>query len=146
VKGNTVGNTQFGIALVTDTAGEGNGASVTANKVFGTRLFDAIDVCVSDSTIQTNNIVNSTESAIHIDASCGAGNSNTVTSNTIVDACTGVLQDAGTTGNTATPNTFFAAGTTLGSSCTPQPPPAADSMRKVGSNLRLVTRYKPIRP
>lgn len=146
VKGNTVGNTQFGIAIVSDTSAEGNGASVTANKVFGTRLFDAIDVCTDTNTVQTNSIVNSTESAIHLDASCGSGNNNTVTGNTIVDACTGVLQDAGTT-NTVGTNTFFATGTPSGSSCTPTPAPAASSaMRKVGGNSRLVSRYKPIRP
>jgi hypothetical protein len=147
VKGNTVGNTQFGIAIVNDTAGQGNSASVTANKVFGTRLFDAIDVCTSTNVVQTNNIVNSTESAIHLDASCGTGNGNVVNENTIVDACAGVLVDAGALSNAITPNTFFATGTTSGSSCTPTPAPAAaGAMRKVGGSGRLVSRYKPIRP
>ncbi len=118
VKSNTVGNTQYGIAAVTDTTGEGDGASITANKVFGTRIFDGIDVCVNSATVQTNTIMNSSESAIHLDASCsGTGNNSTVTGNTMIEACVGVLQDAGTSGDTITPNTFFAAGTTSGSSC-----------------------------
>jgi hypothetical protein len=141
VKSNTVGNMQFGIAAVTDTSGEGDGASITLNKVFGTRIFDAIDVCVNNSVIQTNTIMNSSESAIHLDASCsGTGNGSTVTQNVIVDACTGILQDAGTSGDTITPNTFAAAATTSGSSCTP--PPSA----RAGSKGRITIHHSPIRP
>jgi hypothetical protein len=147
VKNNTVGNTQFGIAAVTDTSGEGDGASITANRVFGTRIFDGIDVCVNTSVVQSNIITNSSESAIHLDASCsGTGNSNTVTSNTIVDACAGILQDSGTSGNnTTTPaNTFFAAETTSGSSCTPIPSTRPNLRRKT-TGLRSVL-YSPVRP
>jgi hypothetical protein len=144
IKSNTVGNTQFGIAAVTDTAGEGDGASITLNKVFGTRLFDAIDVCVNNSTIQTNTIMNSAESAIHLDASCsGTGNGSTVSGNVIVDACTGVLQDSGTSGNTITPNTYAAAVTTSGSSCTPAP---SASVGAKSARAHGVTRHSPIRP
>ena len=153
VKNNTVGNTQFGIALVTDTSGEGDGASVTLNKVFGTRIFDAIDVCTNNNIIQTNTIMNSSESAIHLDASCGvfdggtSGNGNAVTSNTIVDACTGILQDSGTT-NTTTPNTYFAAGTTIGSSCTPTPTRQLSTGSKAGNAHSTMNRvpYRPARP
>jgi len=144
VKGNTVGNTQFGIAAVTDTSGEGDGASITLNKVFGTRIFDAIDVCVNNSVVQTNTIMNSSESAIHLDASCGAtGSGNTVTQNVIVDACTGVLQDSGVSGNTITPNTYNAIVTTTGSSCTPAP--SARVGTKAGA-ARTATHHSPIRP
>ena len=147
VKSNTVGNTQFGIAAVTDTSGEGDGATITANRVFGTRIFDGIDVCVNGSTIQTNSILNSSESAIHLDASCsGTGNNNTVTSNTIVDACTGILQDSGTTGNNTTSpaNIFFDAGTTSGSSCTPAPTARPGLSRKT-TGARTVS-HSPVRP
>jgi Periplasmic copper-binding protein (NosD) len=117
VKGNVVGNTQFGIAVVTDTGLPGN-TSVQSNKVFGTRLYDGIDVCSNTNTIQANTLVNSAESGIHLDASCGlTGSSNLVESNTIIDACTGVLEDSGTSGNTVTPDTFYVNGTTIGSSC-----------------------------
>jgi len=142
VKGNTVGNTQYGIAAVNDTSGEGDGASITLNKVFGTRIFDAIDVCVNNSVIQSNTIMNSSESAIHLDASCaGTGNGSTVTQNVIVDACTGVLQDFGTTGNTIAPNTYAAVGITSGTSCTPAP--SARAGAKAG---RSAVHHSPIRP
>jgi len=124
VKTNTVGNTQYGIALVTDTSGEGDGATVSGNRVFGTRIFDGIDVCTNSNIIQSNTIMNSSESAIHLDASCGvfdggtSGNSNALSSNTMIDACTGILSDSGTT-NSIGANSYFAAGTTSGSSCTP---------------------------
>lgn len=153
VKNNTVGNTQFGIALVTDNSGVGDGAIVTTNKVFGTRIFDGIDVCTNNNTIQTNTIMNSSESAIHLDASCGvldsgtSGSGNTVTGNTIVDACTGVLEDAGTS-NTTVPNTYFAAGTTAGSSCTPTPSRQSGAGSKAGSARSSLSKsaHSPIRP
>jgi parallel beta-helix repeat protein len=117
VKNNTVGNTQFGIVVDTDTGMTG-ATSVTGNKVFGTRLYDGIDVCSNGNTVETNTVVNSAESGIHLDATCGStGNHNTVTGNTLIDACTGVLADTGTSGNTVTPDTFWVAGTTSGSSC-----------------------------
>jgi len=104
---NTVGNTQFGIALVTDTATEDDGEQVVSNKVFGTRIFDAIDVCSNSNVVKSNTIMNSTESAIHLDASCpSTGNNNTVTNNTVRDASVGILKDAGVSGNTTTPNSF----------------------------------------
>jgi hypothetical protein len=138
---------------VTDTSGVGDGAIVTTNKVFGTRIFDGIDVCTNNNTIQTNTIMNSSESAIHLDASCGvfdsgtSGSGNTVTGNTIVDACTGVLEDAGTS-NTTVPNTYFAAGTTAGSSCTPTPSRQSGAGSKAGSARSLLNKsaHSPIRP
>jgi len=144
VKNNTVGNTQFGIAAVTDTSGDGDGASITQNKVFGTRIFDAIDVCVNNSVVQSNTIMNSSESAIHLDASCGStGSGNTVSQNVIVDACTGVLQDSGASGNTITPNTYNATVKTTGSSCTPAP--SARVGAKAGA-AGAATHHSPIRP
>ena len=143
VKSNTVGNTQYGIAAVTDTAGEGDGASITSNKVFGTRIFDGIDVCVNGSVVQTNTIMNSSESAIHLDASCtGTGNNSTVSGNTMIEACVGVLQDAGTTGDTISPNTFFAAGTTSGSACSATLASTRGSERKPAHGIH----QKPVRP
>jgi len=135
VKSNNVGNTQFGIALVTDTAGLDDGETVSGNKVFATRIFDAIDVCSNNNTIQTNAVTNSSESAIHLDASCGAfdggtsGTGNTVTGNTITDANVGLLKDTGASPNTVIPNTYF-------TSITTDPP----------GNLRTRLPYKPARP
>ena len=108
VKLNSVGNTQFGIALVEATPGQDEGETVSGNRVFATRIFDAIDVCANNNTVQTNTITNSSESAIHLDASCGTtGNSNTVTGNTISDTNVGLLKDTGVSGNTVIPNTYF---------------------------------------
>jgi Periplasmic copper-binding protein (NosD) len=116
VNTNTVGNSQFGIAVESDTAAEGDGATVMSNKVFGTRIFDGIDVCSNGNTIESNTIVNSSESAIHLDQSCGEGNNNTVAKNIIIEACTGVLADPLTAGNTVS-GSFFVTGQTVGSSC-----------------------------
>ncbi len=121
VKNNTVGNTQYGIAVVTDISGQLGNTSITGNKVFGTRIFDGIDVCSNSNVVQSNTIMNSSESAIHMDAGCGStGNGNTVSSNTMIEACVGILEDAGAA-NTIGTNTYFAAGTTAGSPCTPVP-------------------------
>jgi hypothetical protein len=75
-----------------DTSGLDDGETVTNNKVIGTRIFDGIDVCSNGNTIHGNTVANSTESAIHLDATCGttdggtSGNSNTVTNNIVNDA------------------------------------------------------------
>jgi hypothetical protein len=109
VSSNTVGNSQIPIAVYTDTASLGDGVSVTGNKIFGTSTADAIDVCTNGNTVKTNAIINSAESGIHLDASCGStGNNNVVSGNTILEsACTGVLADTGTAGNTITSNIYY---------------------------------------
>jgi hypothetical protein len=54
-----------------------------------------------------NTIFNSAESGVHLDASCGAGNNNAVSTNTILEsACAGILVDAGTSGNTTGTETY----------------------------------------
>ena len=146
VKTNTVGNTQFGIALVGDSPGQGDGVTVASNKVFGTRIFDGIDVCTNGNTIQSNTVVNSAESAIHLDATCGStGNNNLVTGNTLIDACTGVLEDSGTSGNSISSNSAAALGTTSDSSCTSTPANAGGKMktRRGASNHG---NFRPARP
>ncbi len=145
VKSNTVGNTQTGIALVTDTVGLGEGATVTGNKVFGTRIFDGIDVCSQNNTVSTNTVTNSSQSAIHLDGSCGTGSGthNAVTGNTLLDACTGVLDDSGGP-NTESPNTFFAAGTEIGSSCSVAP---SRNTAAIGGKPKTARSYRvPARP
>jgi hypothetical protein len=145
VKTNTVGNTQFGIALVSDTSGAGDGVTVASNKVFGTRIFDGIDVCTNSNTIQANTVVNSAEGAIHLDASCGGtGNNNLVSGNTLIDACTGVLADSGTAGNSISSNSAAAVGTTSGSACVAAPSIAGGKTKPhSGGNRR---NFKPARP
>ncbi len=132
VSSNTVGNSQLPIALYTlgdDGANLGDGVTVTSNKVFGTSTYDAIDVCTNGNTVRSNTILNSAESGVHLDASCGAyfggatGNNNIATGNTIVEsACAGILADTGTTGNTTSPNTYFTVPTTMAAVCNDPPP------------------------
>ena len=70
VSGNTLGNSNYAVSLVTTTPGTyGDGVSVTTNKIFGTSTFDAIDVCTNANIITGNTIFNSSESGIHLDAS-----------------------------------------------------------------------------
>jgi hypothetical protein len=128
---NTTGNSQIPIALYTlgdDGLNFGDGVSVTNNKIFGTAVYDAIDVCTNGNIVTGNIIFNSAESGVHLDASCGAffggltGNSNTVTGNTVLEsACAGILADTVTTGNTTGPDTYFTVPTTVASSCTVAP-------------------------
>lgn len=106
VSGNEVGSAQFGIVTVTDpTYGPGDNTSITSNKVAGTQIFDAIDLCSNSNTVKSNTIYGSTESGVHIDDACGSGNNNSVTNNTINEACAGILLGTGT-GETFSPNTF----------------------------------------
>jgi hypothetical protein len=109
VANNTIGNTQFGI--VTESAGTGflaDDATITGNKIIGTQIFDGIDLCSNGNTATGNELNSSTEAAIHLDDSCGStGNNNTTKSNTINEACAGVLTGSGTSGNADTPNTMY---------------------------------------
>ncbi|HTS35554.1 MAG TPA: right-handed parallel beta-helix repeat-containing protein [Candidatus Solibacter sp.] len=144
VKNNAVTNTQFGIALVADTNGFGDNSTVTLNKVSGTRIFDGIDVCTNGNTIQSNTVTNSSESAIHLDASCGGGTGNNLASNIINDACVGVLVD-GAISVPPNPGKFFAVGTTVGGSCGSN---TVDAVKHAGAQRRAgaKTAYVPARP
>jgi parallel beta-helix repeat protein len=134
---NVVGNSQLPIVMFTFGGSNlGDGVSVTGNKIFGTASLDAIDACTNGNTIKNNTIFNSSESGIHLDASCGpvfggsTGNTNVVTGNSIVESgCAGILADSGTSGNTTTPNTYFTVPTTVASSC-----PAPASARSRGAH------------
>ena len=98
MSGNTVESTQIGIVPVSASA-DSDQTLIQANHVGGTQLYDAIDVCSNNNGIQKNVIYGSSESGIHLDDTCSAsdsypnsGNSNTVTGNTINEACAGILQ------------------------------------------------------
>ena len=138
VSGNMVGNAQEGIAIVRDTSSIGDGVTVTANKIFGTSSFDAIDVCTNGNVITNNVIYNAAQSGVHLDASCNGstGNNNSVTGNTVLEsACAGYLSDPGTFGNGTPTGTFYTVpfpmtGSTAG--CTiPTAPAKARTARKV---------------
>lgn len=128
---NNVGSAQFGIATDTDpNYGPADNNIIQANKVSGTQIFDAIDVCSSGNTVKSNIIFGSAESGIHIDGSCGGDNNNIVISNTINEGCAGILLGNGT-GTTSSPNTYYNVSnkTLLGDVC-PLPGPNAKAKSK----------------
>jgi hypothetical protein len=126
VSGNSVESTQFGIATVTDSVdGPADNAIITSNHIGGTQEFDAIDLCSSGNTVQSNKINGrQTESGIHLDDQCpgpgstSSGVNNSVANNTINEPCAGILLGSSAP-NTVGPNTFFnVTHTTLaGNSC-----------------------------
>jgi len=129
VSSNAVENTQYGIVPVTESASlTANGTIIKSNHVGGTQTYAAIDLCSDGNTAQTNTIYGSAESGIHLDDSCSpsTGSNNTVTGNTVNEACAGILLGTGTNPNTS-PNTFMnVTNTTLaGDVCTPTLAPAA---------------------
>jgi hypothetical protein len=60
---NTVASTQFGIAYVEDTPGAASFGIITSNKVSATHIFDGIDLCNSNNTVQKN-IINGSDEAV----------------------------------------------------------------------------------
>jgi Right handed beta helix region len=122
ITSNIVGSAQFGITTNTDPSyGSGDDTYIESNRVTGTQVFDAIDLCSNSNTAKSNIVYGSAQSAVHIDDSCsGSGNSNNVINNTINEACAGILLGTGT-GNTYSPNTFFVVSNTTmaGDTCTP---------------------------
>ncbi len=147
VSGNSVQSTQFGIATVTDSVdGPADNTIITSNHIGGTQEFDAIDLCSSGNTVQSNSIIGSqTESGIHLDDQCPgpgsttSGVNNSVANNTINEPCAGILLGSSAP-NTVGPNTFFnVTHTTLaGNSC----PAAAAAASKLAalSEIRSSTR------
>jgi len=115
---NNVNSAQYGILTVSDIGGYGSAdhTLIANNSITGTQIFDAVDLCSSSNTVQLNAIAGSAESAIHLDDTCGGtGNNNTVSQNTIVEGCAGVLLGTGT-GNVVKSNNSYSSVnyTTLG--------------------------------
>jgi hypothetical protein len=143
---NYVGSAQFGIVADTDPVyGPADNTTIKSNKVTGTQLFDAIDVCSNSNTVQSNLIFGSTESGVHIDDSCGTGNTNTVTGNTISEACAGVLLGTGT-GNTVT-GTYYNVGTTTmtGDQCPAASPDVKSGKAVSGQRHARPSPYTPMK-
>jgi len=114
VTSNIVGNNQFGIAAESSDAGVADGALIRGNAVFGTRIFDDIELCSNTNTVSNNTISGSGEAGIHLDSRCGgSGNGNRVSRNVINEACAGILVSTGTSGNSTSPDTFANVGTTV---------------------------------
>lgn len=150
VSSNTVESAQFGIVPVTDpdSGGPANGTIIKSNHIGGTQLFDAIDLCSDGNTAKANVIYGSSQDGIHTDDSCppSTGSNNTVTGNTINEACAGILLGSGTS-NTLAPNTFLNVTNTrlAGDVCTPAVGPTANVMES-GATKHLSFRPSPLRP
>jgi len=111
IAGNTIGNSDFGIAVETVTggaiAGNADGAAIRNNVVFGSG-YDGIDLCSNGNTASGNTITDNAEAAVNLDASCGgSGNNNSIARNMINEGCVGILAGVGTAGNTVSPDIFL---------------------------------------
>ena len=117
---NTVSNTQGGIVVITDGNETADYNEVTSNKVTtnaaiavtgATYLLDGIDLCSNNNTATSNTVFNSSGSGVHLDSSCtepgggSSGSSSTAKSNTINEACAGVL--TGNSGGSASGNLTY---------------------------------------
>ena len=122
ITGNSVTNTQNGLAIVTDGAFPADSNAVNNNHVSNTHLGDGIDVCSNNNTVSENTVFSSGQAGIHLDSSCGpTGNNNIVSKNTVNEACAGILLGSGT-GNTfpiANLVANVAHTTRAGDACTP---------------------------
>ena len=108
IEENTVGNTQGGIVTTSIPGNDADKTSINDNWIFGTvSTNDGIYVCSNRNQVQGNTLHNSTQSGVNLDSSCGGGNNNTVKGNTINEACAGVLEVTGETGNTISNNNYF---------------------------------------
>lgn len=115
VQGNTVSNTQGAVVAFGDTNGSADYVSAVDNKITtspaaGIFSIDGIDLCSNNDTATSNTVYNSSGSGIHIDSSCTeasgtTGNGTTVTKNTIVEACAGILLGNGS--SSASSNTTY---------------------------------------
>jgi len=147
VTSNEVGSTQYGIAAVDDpTYGPAGSTTIQSNKVAGSQIFDGIYVCSSSNTIHANTVFGSTDAGIQLDSSCGSGASNTVSNNTINEACTGILTGTGL-GNTLTTNNFYNVTNTTKSGTAYQcPVPPMTDVRKSAGRVNQTTKHQSARP
>jgi len=122
VHDNTVSDTQFGIALITDSmAGPADGNEVSWNRISSTHILDGIEVCSDRNMIHDNTINRADESGIHLDSSCmdsdssGTGKKNRVRGNVINSSCSGILVGSLTSaaGNFISEDDFFNVGSTI---------------------------------
>lgn len=108
---NTVESANVGIGINYDPGfgGGGSDATISLNHVGGSQMDDGIDLCGNGETAKSNIIYSSTNSGIHLDDSCGgtSGSNETVTGNTINEACAGLLFGPTATSNSTAPNAYF---------------------------------------
>ena len=146
VNNNILGNSQLPIILDSDETGmAGDGITVTGNHVFGTSVYDAIDVCSNGNTVTGNTIFNTSESGVHLDASCGGtGKNNVATGNTIIEStCAGILDDySGTGGNSYGAEIYHTVPFPVAGSAGACPFPAAPAAMARGT--RLPSKVSPV--
>jgi len=125
ISGNSVNSAQFAITVDSDpTYGPADSNIIESNKISGTQIFDAIDLCSNSNVAKSNTIYGSAESAIHADDSCGSGNNNSIKNNTVNEACAGILLGTGT-GTVFNTNSFLnVTHTTLPGDVCPEAPTA----------------------
>jgi parallel beta-helix repeat protein len=137
ITNNQVSNTQYGIAIEGCSgcgifSGTGDDASVTGNTISATHLYDAIDVCANNATVNTNKINGADESGVHLDDTCfGSETGSSVSGNTISGSCAGVLEGPSASGSLGT-NTYYNVGTQVMSgsdTCTPALVPVGSGAR-----------------
>jgi parallel beta-helix repeat protein len=93
----------------TCTTASADDETIENNVVYGSLVYDAIDVCGSNgTTVTANTVSNSGQSAIHLDSTCAldggpVGGTATVSGNILNEACAGILN--GSAGNTIGTNT-----------------------------------------
>jgi hypothetical protein len=106
---NTIANDQIGIASESDPGvGLSDGGCISGNTIFGTVLYDGIDLCSNHHTVSQNTISDSGESGIFLDDECDpSGSYNSVSGNTINEACAGLLIGPTATGNMIGYNSIF---------------------------------------
>jgi parallel beta-helix repeat protein len=121
IVGNTLGNNAYGIKFIPDPNLDADDGTVSQNTVLGSGI-DGIYVCSNNNLVQANRISASLESGVNLASLSGtcSGNNNTISNNSINEACAGILVDPGVTGNVTTPNLIFNATTLqlIGTNCT----------------------------
>jgi hypothetical protein len=153
---NTVGTAQGGIVIYGDpNFGPAENAVVTRNTVFGAYNIVGIEVCGNNNTVLLNRVNNSSEAGINLDNSCSSsGNSNTVSQNSINEACAGILVGTGTTGNLTNGNTFANVNNTIlqadGCSNAPSSQPGVSAQSRpsarIGRTIGMRHHITPVRP
>jgi nitrous oxidase accessory protein NosD len=108
VTGNMVSDTQEGLYLgCPNQNGFPTNATVSQNKIFETKLGNGIYVNGTGNSITNNMIIGSSSAGILLDSKLGA-NGNTVSGNTITEACIGIDTTAAMGTNKLANNTFNA--------------------------------------
>jgi len=143
IQSNTVNNTQFGIVVFSDGAPNADNNTITGNNISATHADDGMDLCSNGNTVKANVVYASDGAGIHLDSTCtedGAptGNGNTVSGNTVNEACAGVLLGSGTGNRLSANSTFNVIDTTFaGDAC-----PAGDDTADVRVAKHAAQRHR----